>query len=174
MINKIHICGNYGSGKSSLAKNFSDYLDIPYHSLDDIKYRTKYYDLRPVDERITRIEEICNQQRWITEGTWSDYAERAFEKADLVVLIQLPIIVCDYNILKRHFSRREGERTTFLETIQLMKEARKYYKTSQPVSLKSHQYLIRKHNKNNIVIKKRKDINLLFFDLSIMKQISSR
>lgn len=165
MINKIHICGNYGSGKSSLAKNLSDILDIPYYSLDDIKYRIKYCNSIPVEERIAKVEEICGQEKWITEGTWSNYAEKAFEKSDLVVLMQLSIIVCNYNIIKRHFSRREEERTTISETIQLIKEARKYYKTHQSVSLKAHQDLIRKYNKNSFIIQRKGNIETLLSNL---------
>ena len=67
---KIHICGTYGSGKSTLAKILSNELGIKTYSLDDIKYETKYSKIRSVEERIKKIQEICNLSEWITEGTW--------------------------------------------------------------------------------------------------------
>src|SRR3990167_4155161 len=64
---RIHICGIYGCGKSTLAKLLSDILKIDYYSLDDIKYLIKYSKIRSVDERIKLVNEICDKKKLITE-----------------------------------------------------------------------------------------------------------
>mgnify|MGYP001578957212 FL=1 len=102
---KIHICGIYGCGKSTLADKLSKKLNIPKYSLDDIKYLVKYDKVRSIKERIKKIKEICRRGKWITEGTWSDFAEEAFKKADIIIFMQLPRKVCSYRVFKRYFFR---------------------------------------------------------------------
>ena len=55
---KIHICGIYGSGKSTLAKILSKEFNIPFYSLDDIKYIKKYSEIRSVNDRIKEVKKI--------------------------------------------------------------------------------------------------------------------
>ena len=82
---RIHICGIYGSGKSVLAKILSKEFGIKSYALDDIKYKVKYNQIRSVEERIKKLKKICSLPEWITEGTWSNYAEDAFQKADVII-----------------------------------------------------------------------------------------
>ena len=159
---RIHICGIYGSGKSNLAKGISKFLSIPVYSLDDIKYEIKYSKVRPVEERIRRIKEICKKEYWIIEGTWSDYAEEAFRSSDFVILMIPSKILCSYRVLKRHLARKKEENDTLIETIKLVREIYRYYKKNRPVSLITHKEFIKKYNKKHFIIKNNSDIRRLF------------
>jgi len=156
---RIHICGIYGCGKSTLAKLLSDILKIDYYSLDDIKYLIKYSKIRSVDERIKLVNEICDKKKWITEGTWSNYAENSFKKADLVILMLTNPIVCSYRIIKRYLSREKKEKDTLMGALKLIREVYRYNKSHQPVSLLEHKRLIQKHNKRVIIVKDNLDIS---------------
>lgn len=158
-MNKIHICGIYGCGKSTLAKRLSAVMDIPYYSLDDIKYKVKYDKIRPVEERIMLVNNISKGNKWITEGTWSNYAENAFKKADVIIFMQIPQIVCNYRILKRFVTRKKENKDTFLEALKLIREVYRYYFTKQPVSLYTHKEIIEKHNKKVVIIRNNQDIS---------------
>jgi len=160
-MNKIHICGIYGCGKSTLAKRLSEAMNIPYYSLDDIKYKVKYDKIRPVEERIVLVNNICKGNKWITEGTWSNYAENVFKKADLIIFMQIPQIVCNYRILKRFLTRKKGNNDTFLEALKLIREVYRYYFTKQPVSLHVHREIIKKYNKQVVIIRNNHDVNNL-------------
>ena len=155
---KIHICGIYGSGKSTLAKILSKQLGIKSYSLDDIKYIIKYSKIRPVNERIKKVKEICRRDNWITEGTWSDYALDAFRKSDMVIFIDTPKRVCVFRILKRHLKMKKLENDNFRGSLKLAKEVYRYHFTKNPVSLYSHKNLIKKYNKKCIVLKSKKDL----------------
>ncbi len=164
---KIHICGIYGSGKSTLARYLSRKLNIPNYSLDDIKYEIKYTKIRPVEERIYRVREICKRDIWITEGTWSNYAEEAFKKCDLVVHLLPPKPILYYRIMRRYFLRKKEKSDTFLNACKLVLQARKYHHTHEPVSLAVHLALIKRYNKKYVLIRTRKELRAFlsgFFD----------
>lgn len=156
---KIHICGIYGSGKSTLAKKLSEILKINSYSLDDIKYEVKFSKIRPVDVRIKEVQKICDLDNWITEGTWSNYAEDAFRKADIIILMNTPKILCSFRILRRYLLRKKYERDTLLEAIKLVREVYRYYLTKNPVSLYMHKDLIQRHKKKSIIVRSNKDLN---------------
>jgi adenylate kinase family enzyme len=158
---KIHICGIYGSGKSTLAKILSRELGIRCYALDDIKYEVKYSKIRTVEDRIKRVREICNLPEWITEGTWSDYAEDAFKKADIVIVMNTSKLVCAYRVLKRHLIRKKHEKDTLLGALKLAKTVYGYHLTKAPVSLHAHKNLMKKYKKRCFVIEKKSEIPLI-------------
>jgi len=164
---KIHICGIYGSGKSTFARILSDELKIPFYSLDDIKYLVKYSKIRSVKERIEKVKEICKLKDWITEGTWTDYALDAFRKADMVIFMDTPKIICSFRILKRYLKREKLENDTLIGALKLIKEVYNYHFMKRPVSSYSHKRLINKYCKNFIVLRNKKDISKI---VSLLKK----
>lgn len=155
---KIHICGIYGSGKSTLAKILSKEFGIKSYALDDIKYAVKFSKIRSVEERIKKLQEICNLSEWITEGTWSNYAEEAFKKADVVIFMNTSKILCIYRILNRYIFRTKLENDNLFEAFKLAREVCKYHFTKNPVSLHAHNEIIKKYEKRYLVLRKKSEI----------------
>ena len=155
---KIHICGIYGSGKSTLARILSKEFGIKSYALDDIKYKIKYSKIRPVEERIKKLQEICNLPEWITEGTWSNYAEDAFKKADIIIFMNTSKILCIYRILNRHIFRAKRKNDTLFEALKLVRAVYKYHFTKNPVSLHTHKKITKKYNKRCLVLRKKSEI----------------
>jgi len=155
---KIHICGIYGSGKSTLAKILSKEFGVKSYALDDIKYEIKFSKIRDVEERIRKLKEICNLSEWITEGTWSDYAEDAFKKADIIIFMNISKILCIYRILSRYIFRVKHEDDTIFESLKLAREVSKYHFTKSPVSLHAHNEIIKKYKKKYLILKKKSEI----------------
>ena len=156
---RIHICGIYGSGKSTLAKILSKKFGIKSYALDDLKYEIKYSKIRDVEERVRKLQNICNLSEWITEGTWSNYAEDAFKKADIIILMHTSKILCIYRILSRHLFRVKHKKDTLFEAIKLAKEVCKYHYTKNPVSLHAHSEIIKKYNKKYLILRKKSEIS---------------
>jgi len=165
IINKIHICGAYGSGKTTLAKELSKLLKIPYYSFDDIKYIVKYTKKRSVSERKAMVKKIASKSKFITEGAWSDYGEEAFKKADLIILLRTKPLKCVYQIIKRYIKGDREIKNDFKTALIIMKKAFIYYYTKDSISFHAHMSLIKKHNKNYLLLKS-KDKRTLFAVLS--------
>jgi adenylate kinase family enzyme len=71
-MNKIHIIGISGSGKSHLANILSNKLNIPKFDLDDIYYETKYSKIRDKIKRKEIISQIIKENNdWIIEGVYN-------------------------------------------------------------------------------------------------------
>lgn len=155
---KIHICGTYGTGKSTLAKILGEKFNIKYYSLDNIKYLVKYSKIRSVEDRIKRVKQISRMKNWITEGSWSDYAEDLFKNADLIILVKINKLISSFRIIKRQLNRDKQEKDNLFEAVKLVIESYKYYLTKNNVSLHSHKEIIKKHKKKYMVLKRKKDI----------------
>ncbi len=155
---RIHICGIYGSGKSTLAKILSKEFKIKSYALDDIKYEVKYSKILSVEKRIKKLQEICSLPEWITEGTWSNYAEDAFKKADIIIIMNTSKLLCIYRILSRHLFRKKHENDTLFEALKLAKEVYKYHFTKNPVSLHAHKILVGKYGKKYLFLRKKSEI----------------
>jgi len=158
-MNRIHICGTYGSGKSTIARKLSELEGLPCYHLDDLKYEVKYSKTRGIEERILLLEEICSQDRWILEGTWTSFAEEAFAKSNIIIHMAFPKLVCSYNVLKRYFGRQKFENDTFIGAMELIRQIRLYYESDQEVSFSKHQSLIAKYKKPSVLIRNKSEID---------------
>jgi adenylate kinase family enzyme len=71
-MNKIHIIGISGSGKSHLANILSNKLNILKFDLYDIYYETKYSKIRDKIKRKEIISQIIKENNdWIIEGVYN-------------------------------------------------------------------------------------------------------
>jgi adenylate kinase family enzyme len=155
---KIHICGIYGSGKTTLAKYLSEEFNIPFYSLDDIKYVVKFSKIRSVEEIKEKVNEISKNSDWITEGSWSDFAEPLFKEADLIIHLKVPRLKCIYGILKRYLGRKKEENDDLLGVWKLIKKVHKYYYWKKPISAYAHSTIIAKHKKHHLILTNTKNI----------------
>jgi adenylate kinase family enzyme len=167
---RIHICGGYGSGKTTLAKQVSSTLEIPFYSLDDFKYKVKYSRIRSVEERIRKLNEICDKREWITEGTWTDYAEKAFRKADIIVLMRTNPVISVFRVIRRFLWRKKGEKDNLIEAMKLAREGLRYSFKNQQVSLKMHKLMIGKYKKRHFVIRNNSDARKFLSDIRGMRK----
>ncbi|WP_419866459.1 hypothetical protein [Sediminibacillus terrae] len=86
--NKIHIIGSVGSGKTTLAKELSLKLDIPYYELDNVVWiREKSGDIRRTEEeREAYLNRIIQSESWIIEGVHNEnWVSNCFKSADIII-----------------------------------------------------------------------------------------
>jgi adenylate kinase family enzyme len=67
---RIHIIGSVRCGKTTLAKELSLYLNVPFYELDNVVwYRGKSEDIRRSDEEKKEyLNFIVHSETWIIEG----------------------------------------------------------------------------------------------------------
>ncbi|WP_101758513.1 AAA family ATPase [Oceanicoccus sp. KOV_DT_Chl] len=86
---RIHITGNAGSGKTTLAKELGDILNIPVFGLDKIVWKENW-TVTPQEERAFREQELIIKHDWIIEGVSSTVRD----SADWVVFLDFPQHIC--------------------------------------------------------------------------------
>lgn len=87
---RVAVIGNAGGGKSTLCREISGVLDLPYHPIDRIQWLPGWKPL-PAEQFHARHEVLIAQERWIIDGfgPWADI-ERRFDAADTIIFIDHP------------------------------------------------------------------------------------
>ncbi|MGE7625256.1 DNA topology modulation protein FlaR [Viridibacillus sp. NPDC096237] len=101
---KIHIIGSVGSGKTTLAKELSAKLAIPYHELDNVVWkRCKTGDIRrTVEEREDFLSVIIMSDSWIIEGVHTEaWVANNIKHAEIIIFLDTSYKVRIYRIFKR-------------------------------------------------------------------------
>jgi adenylate kinase family enzyme len=97
---RILIIGSAGSGKSTLAKELGKVLNLPIIHLDKYYWKPNWIPT-PDDEWNQFIAEVVNQEEWIMDGNYSRTLDLRLKRADTVIFLDLPRILCLYSIFKR-------------------------------------------------------------------------
>lgn len=103
---RVAIIGSPGSGKSTLARTLRDLTGLPLHYLDMLWHL-------PDGSHVTRAAfdaahaELVSQERWIIDGTYLRTLPERIARADLVVLLDLPLETCLEGIRARIGTARE-------------------------------------------------------------------
>src|SRR5262245_16992135 len=115
MLQRIHIIGGPGSGKSYAARQLSHLLGMPAYDLDELFWdrATPRYGVRTsAAERDTRLVAITEEVTWIIEGVYYGWLRLSFERADCIFVLRPYVLRRDWRIVKRFVSRKWGIRPT--------------------------------------------------------------
>jgi adenylate kinase family enzyme len=93
---RIHVTGNAGAGKTTLARKLGAKLSIPVTHLDQIVWAPDWREV-PAQEREAALSRITGSDSWIIEGVSRSVRERA----DLVVFLDVPRVVCLWRCIHR-------------------------------------------------------------------------
>ncbi|WP_286166058.1 DNA topology modulation protein FlaR [Peribacillus frigoritolerans] len=121
--NKIRIIGSVGSGKTTLARELSSILNIPYYELDNVVWkRDQSGDVRRTDaERDHYLKSIIASGTWIIEGVHSEkWVSASFHQADLIIFLDPRYSVRTYRIMKRFFLQKlRAEKSNYKPTMKI-------------------------------------------------------
>jgi adenylate kinase family enzyme len=120
MLQRIHIIGGPGSGKSYAARHISHRLGIPGYDLDDLFWdrAAQSYGVRASDpERDARLVAITQEDAWVIEGVYYRWLRPSFERADVIFVLQPNVFLRDWCILKRFVNRKFGIMPTKKESV---------------------------------------------------------
>lgn len=101
---KIAVFGNAAGGKSTLSKNLSEIINLPYYPLDKIRYFPNGKLISEEDYQKAH-QEILNRDQWIIDG-FGDMKTLwlRLDTADTLVYIDLPFYVHCWWAFKRFLS----------------------------------------------------------------------
>jgi len=97
---RIMIIGSPGSGKSTLAIKLGKKLNLPVVHLDKLFWNSGWVESSR-EELDEKIRAAMNMEKWIMDGNYSRTMEMRLERADGVIYLDLPRIVCLWSVLKR-------------------------------------------------------------------------
>ena len=104
-IERVHICGGAGSGKTTLARQYAKHTGTPHYELDDVYYEDVPRRVRrPPADRQQRIAEIVTSDAWVLEGIfWQPWVRPALERADRIVVLDIAARTRHARVFRRHF-----------------------------------------------------------------------
>ena len=95
------VVGCSGGGKSTLSRALSTALDLPYISMDREFFWLPGWVLRDRLEIRDMIAHAAARERWIMDGTSPGTLHLRLPRADLVIWIRMPRLLCVARILLR-------------------------------------------------------------------------
>lgn len=165
---KIFIVGAVGSEKTYFSKQLGQTLNIPYYELDKIVYdgnikRSKNLILADFNKTILN-------NNWIIESVYRSFINNSFDKADYIIILDVPIITRILRIIKRWFKNIFNiEKASYKQNLKTLFD---HLKWSIKAEKDKNKYtnLLKPYNKKIIILKNtnKKTLNnlkLMFFHI---------
>ncbi|REE94553.1 adenylate kinase family enzyme [Paenibacillus taihuensis] len=99
-MNRILIVGSSGSGKSTLAQQLGRIWSLPVIHLDAYYWRPNWVAPQKAEWDQT-ITQLTMQEQWVIDGNYARTMEKRIERADLIILLDMPRWLCMVRIFKR-------------------------------------------------------------------------
>jgi adenylate kinase family enzyme len=163
----IVIFGPPGSGKTTLAKKISSYLNIPNFDLDDIYWKKKYNVCLNSKERDVLLHKMLDRKDWVVEGVYIDWVAAIVKKSDLVIILNISKYTLVFRLIKRFIKNKFSgkEAGTLKNLFLLMNHSCKYKNKNVNSNFYRHLDLAKKYSKEYKVIKNKKEIDNLLSNL---------
>lgn len=101
---RISIVGCSGAGKTTLARELAELLDLPHVELDAIFHQRDWQPL-PRDEFRSRVAEALAGERWIVEGTYSAVRPHVLARAETQIWLDPSRLDVMRNLVLRSLTR---------------------------------------------------------------------
>jgi adenylate kinase family enzyme len=170
---RIHIIGSVGSGKTTLAKELSSKLHIPYYELDNVVWiRDETGDIRRTEqEREEYLNSIIKSESWIIEGIHNeDWVRNCFQRADLIIFLDTNYSVRTYRIIKRFLKQKlRLEKSNYKPTFEIFLKMFKWNRYFEELGKVNFFNKYANHKDKIEVVKSTKSIKKYLTDGAIAK-----
>jgi adenylate kinase family enzyme len=95
---RIHVTGNAGVGKSTLAARIAALVDAPLFGLDEIVWKPGWKKSGS-DERTPKEQALCAQPSWVIDGV----SRLVRESADTIVFLDYPRRISFWRCARRNW-----------------------------------------------------------------------
>jgi adenylate kinase family enzyme len=104
------VIGCSGGGKSTLARALSVRLNLPYISMDRAFFWLPGWKLRDRAQIREMIARAVGEERWIMDGTSPGTMDLRLPRADLVLWLRMPRLLCIARVILRRIRFAGGAR----------------------------------------------------------------
>ena len=101
---RISVIGTSGSGKTTVAAEIAERLNIRHVELDALHWKPGWREA-PLDEFRRRVDETTSGESWVVDGNYGKVRDIVWGKAETVVWLDLPFSVVFWRVLWRTISR---------------------------------------------------------------------
>ena len=101
---RIHVVGTSGSGKTTMAEQLAQLLNIPHIELDALHWEA---DWQPVPPALfaQRVEAALQGPTWTVDGNYSRVRDLIWKRADTVIWLDYSLAVIMSRLILRTVSR---------------------------------------------------------------------
>jgi adenylate kinase family enzyme len=103
------VIGTGGAGKSTLARRLGEATGLPVIHLDREHWQPGWVE-PPRDEWGAKVTELAARDRWVMDGNYGGTMAARMQRADTVVFLDFPRLLCIYRALKRTVVYRNRQR----------------------------------------------------------------
>lgn len=111
---KILIIGSSGTGKSTLASELGEILNLPVYHLDIYFWKPNWVQ-NDQEQFDVALAEILKKEKWIIDGNYSLTMEWRLQFADTVIFLDYPTRIALYRAFKRRIAYRNKTRPSITE-----------------------------------------------------------
>lgn len=101
---RIVVVGNTGSGKTTLAQELSQRLNLPHTELDALHWEPNW---RPAEPDIfrQRVTAVTTTDKWVIDGNYSKVRHHIWQQAETLVWLDYPLVVIMWRLFGRAVRR---------------------------------------------------------------------
>lgn len=112
---RILVVGSSGAGKSTFARRLGAATGIPVVHLDKLYWNPNWVGTTDEFEWRAKIETALSGDAWIVDGNYSGTLELRLRRADTIVFLDLPRVLCVWRVIKRAAFYRKRTRPDVAE-----------------------------------------------------------
>lgn len=161
---KIVLIGSGGAGKSTLAKQLGEKLNIEVTHLD-ARFWQSGWVATPKDEWTKIQKEIVSKDKWIVDGNFGGTMDLRLENADTIIFLDFPRFLCLSRVIKRRIIYHNRTRPDMGENcpekldFEFLKWIWNYPKQKRPAIIEKLNFYSK--TKKVFVVRSKNDVKLL-------------
>lgn len=111
---KVLVIGPGGAGKSTLATQLGELLNIEVLHLDKFYWHPGWIET-PKSEWLETVEELVRRDSWVMDGNYSGTLDVRYQACDTVIFLDISRTICLWRVIKRAIMYRRNSRPDMAE-----------------------------------------------------------
>ena len=108
-MNRVAVIGSGGAGKSTFARELGQRTGLPVIHLDALFWGPDWAPM-PKPEWIELERGLVAGERWIMDGNYGSTQDLRLPRADTVIFLDIPRLVCLWSVVRRWAAHRRRAR----------------------------------------------------------------